>query len=124
LGDRFLGHVERCGALLHLVDGTEDDVAEQYTMIRGELEAYGHGLGEKPEVLALNKCDSLTDVAIAEKQAELEKISGARVLLLSGVAGRNVAQALNELFDYVKQRRSEDAEAAEPESAEAGGWSP
>src|SRR5690606_21512948 len=73
VGTRFLGHVERCGVLLHLVDGTEEDVAAAYRTVRGELEAYGHGLAEKAEVVALNKCDALDTDAIKTKLAALRR---------------------------------------------------
>jgi len=125
LGDRFLGHVERCGALLHLVDGTEEDVAEQFRMIRGELDAYGNGLGEKPEILALNKCDALTEDDINTKRQALEEVSGAAVICLSGVAGQGIDEALLALYEHVKQRRRDDALAAEPEPAiEDEAWTP
>ena len=68
LGDRFLGHAERCGAILHLVDGTGDAIAKTYKTIRGELEAYGHGLGDKPEIVALNKIDAIPKAALAKKK--------------------------------------------------------
>ena len=124
LGDRFLGHVERCGALLHLVDGSEEDVAAQYRMIRDELEAYGHGLGEKTEVLALNKCDALTDDDVAAKSQALQEASGKQVLQLSGVAGIGVEEALLALYDHVKQSRAAEAEADQPERQAETAWSP
>src|SRR5262249_61863660 len=67
LGDKFLGHAERCGAILHLIDGTQSEIAKAYRTIRGELEAYGHGLGEKPEVRALKKTDASEKGALARK---------------------------------------------------------
>src|SRR5947209_5736883 len=72
LGDRFLGHVERCRILLHLVDGTADDVAESYRIVRDELAQYGGGLADKPELLALNKIDALAPELIDERAAALE----------------------------------------------------
>src|ERR1700733_3308332 len=69
LGDKFLGHAERCGAILHLVDGTGEAIAKHYKTIRGELEAYGHGLGGKPEIIALNKIDAIPESALAKKRA-------------------------------------------------------
>ena len=124
LGDRFLGHVERCGALLHLVDGTEEDVAAQYHMIRDELVAYGNGLGEKPEVLVLNKCDALTDEQRTEKQAELEVASGAKVLQMSGVAGEGVEEALLALLTFVKTHRKNDIQKQKIASGEVKAWTP
>src|SRR3546814_19356419 len=73
LGDRFLGHVERCRVLLHLVDGTAEDVAGAYRTVRRELEAYGGGLPEKAEVVGLNKCDALSEESVAEKTASSEE---------------------------------------------------
>jgi GTP-binding protein len=117
LGHRFLGHVERCGAILHLVDGTEDDVVASYRAIRGELEAYGNGLDGKPEIIGLNKVDALDAAAIKKKSAALaraaKKLSpGAQVLPLSGVAGTGVPEVLRALFKFVKKRRTADARKA------------
>ena len=94
LGDRFLGHIERCGVLLHLVDGTQDDVAEAYRTVRGELQAYGHGLAEKPEIVCLNKVDALPQGERGGQRARLEYASGAAVHLLSGAAVEGVRAVL------------------------------
>lgn len=109
IGDRFLGHIERTRVLLHLVDGTGDDVAEAYHVVRGELAAYGGGLDEKPEVVALNKCDSLTEEDIAEKLAALEEACGQKVFRLSGVAGMGLKEILGSLLVEIKESK-----AAEP----------
>lgn len=122
LGDRFLKHVERCGVLLHLVDGTQEDVADAYTTIRGELEAYGHGLGDKTEILALNKIDALQDDEIAEKKAELEAVSGKEVMLISGVSGAGIVDAKRRLIKEISRFRGD--EDSEEEEKEAGGYSP
>jgi len=113
LGDRFLGHVERTRVLLHLIDGTQEDVAEAYAVIRGELEAYGHGLAEKPEIIGLNKCDSLDDEEIAEKKAILEEAADAPVLVLSGATGIGVQPVLFELLRRIRRAREEEAETTE-----------
>jgi GTPase len=97
LGDMFLGHVERCAVLLHLVDGTAEDVAADYDVIIGELEAYGGELAEKPRITALNKIDALSDDEIAEKAAALREASGGEVMLISGVARTGVTEALRAL---------------------------
>ena len=97
LGDMFLGHVERCAVLLHLVDGTADDVAADYDVIIGELEAYGGELADKPRITALNKIDALSDEEIAEKSAALREASGGDVMLISGVARTGVTEALRAL---------------------------
>src|SRR5918998_4203663 len=76
VGDRFLGHIERCRVLLHLVDANSEDVAEAYRIVRDELDAYGAGLEEKPEVVALNKSDTLDDEMMDALAAELEAECG------------------------------------------------
>ncbi|RHW18008.1 GTPase ObgE [Sphingomonas gilva] len=101
IGDRFLGHIERCRVLLHLVDANDADVAESYRIVRDELAAYGAGLAEKPQVLALNKIDTLDDELIAALSAELEEASGAPVIPLSGYAGTGVDWALDRLLEAI-----------------------
>lgn len=101
LGTRFLGHVERCKAILHLVDGTHEDVVEAYKTIRRELELYGQGLGKKPEILALNKCDALTEDVIEEKLALLEKATGKKVIPLSAVSHQGVDHVLKALLKHI-----------------------
>ncbi|AWK87397.1 GTPase ObgE [Azospirillum thermophilum] len=109
LGDRFLGHVERTRILLHLIDGTADDVAGAYRTIRTELEAYGGNLADKPEIIGLNKADALLDEEIAGKKAALEAESGAEVMVLSGATGQGVQQVLYRLLTAIKESK-----AAEP----------
>jgi GTP-binding protein len=127
LGDRFLGHVERCGVLLHLVDGTGEDVVAAYRTIRGELEAYGAGLAEKTEIVALNKCDALDAETIAAKTAVLEAEADAPVHAISGVSGAGVDTVLHRLLTAIDESR---AAGAEPESdakageAETPAWTP
>jgi GTPase len=94
LGDRFLGHVERTRVLLHLIDGTDEDVVKNYKTIRGELKAYGGGLTRKPEIVALNKCDALTPAEIKRKVAALKKASRKDVHAISAVAQKGVAEVL------------------------------
>ena len=108
LGTRFLGHVERCGVLLHLVDGTADDVAESYKIIRGELEAYGGILKDKVEIVALNKCDALTPDDITEKYAALQKASAGEVMKLSGIAGLGVEEMLRALNAVIHEERGDN----------------
>jgi GTP-binding protein len=115
LGDRFLGHVERCTVLLHLVDGTQDDVAGAYKTIRTELEAYGHGLWKKKELVALNKIDALTEDVIAEKRAALEEACGHSVYAVSGVSGQGVQEVLRELYSNIfKAKNPKPAKEDEP----------
>jgi len=117
LGDRFLGHVERCGVLLHLVDGTEEDVVAAYRTVRGELAQYGGGLADKIEVVALNKIDALTKPEITKKQKALAKACGQKVRTISGVAGMGLQETLAELLTHIHAAR-EAAEEAARESAE------
>lgn len=101
LGTRFLGHVERCKAILHLVDGTQEDIGEAYQTIRRELEQYGQGLVEKPEVLALNKCDALTEDVIKQKSKVLKALTGKKVFILSSISHQGVTPILDELLRYI-----------------------
>jgi GTP-binding protein len=106
LGFRFLGHVEKCAVLLHLVDGTAADPAGDYATIRAELEAYGHGLAARPAVVALNKADALDAAAIRGKRRSLSKAAGTEVLVLSGATGKGVPDVLRALATHVPARRA------------------
>ncbi|MGE5518119.1 MAG: GTPase ObgE [Bacteroidota bacterium] len=108
IGDRFLGHIERTRVLLHLIDGTEEDVAEAYRVVRGELAAYGGGLDEKPEVVALNKCDSLVAEDIKAKLEALEAACGHKVYPLSGIAGIGLTEILGALLAEIKDSKAND----------------
>jgi GTP-binding protein len=112
LGTRFLGHVERCRALLHLVDGTQDDIVGAYRTVRGELKAYGGNLARKKEIVALNKTDAMTDEDIEAKRALLAKASRKAVHVISGVSGRGVQPLLHELMKLVDRQRDPAKEAA------------
>ena len=105
LGDRFLGHVERCAVLLHLIDGAAGKVVSAWRTIREELEAYGGGLADKPELLVLNKSDAMTPREISTRKAALEKASGQEVLLMSGVSGQGVPEMLRHLMDQTHKVR-------------------
>lgn len=94
LGDRFLGHVERTKVLLHLIDATDEDVVKNYKTVRAELKAYGHNIGRKPEIIALNKCDALDAATIKRKQAILKKASRKEVYVISAVAHSGVDKVL------------------------------
>ena len=126
IGTRFLGHVERSGCLIHLIDGTQDDVANAWRIIRHELEAYGAGLADKPEVLALNKIDALSPEEREEKAAELEAAAGKRPMLVSGVSGEGVTALLRAAWTEVRKDRGEIAPAEEDETIveTPGGWAP
>jgi GTP-binding protein len=112
LGDRFLGHIERCTALLHLVDGAREDVGAAYRTIRRELAAYGHGLADKPELVGLNKCDLLDARARKAAERALHAAGAERVLALSGAAGEGVAAVLAALADMVAETAPEPAAEA------------
>jgi GTP-binding protein len=105
IGDRFLGHVERCAVLLHLVDGTSETIAEDYATIIGELEAYGGDLADKPRITVLNKIDALDEEERARAGKELEKASGGRVLQMSGVAREGVTEVLRALRAQIDEDR-------------------
>ncbi|PRY21887.1 GTP-binding protein [Aliiruegeria haliotis] len=124
IGDRFLGHVERCAVLLHLVDGTTEDVAGDYATIIGELEAYGGHLADKPRVTALNKIDALDDEERAEKIDALEKASGGRVYAMSGVSREGVTPVLRALRSEIDAGRKAERIEAEGGDEEPGPWSP
>ncbi len=113
LGDRFLGHVERCRVLIHLVDGTQEQVVRAWRTVRRELEAYGHGLADKPELLCLNKCDALDRVTAGRKRRALEKAAGRPVMMVSGVSGEGTAAVLAAAYrEIVAAREAERAAAA------------
>jgi GTP-binding protein len=118
LGDRFLGHIERCNVLLHLVDGTEEDVAGSYKAIRQELKEYGHGLAEKPVIVALNKCDALDAKTRTKRLKALEKAVKRPVRMISAASGEGVQYVLSDLLEVVNEHRARDA--APFQAAQAG----
>jgi GTPase len=120
LGDRFLGHVERCRVLLHLVDGTGEDAGAAYKTVRAELSAYGQGLADKPEIVALSKADALSESETKQQMARLKRAAKRTPLLLSGVTGAGVADVLRALFAVIEEARHD---AAEVTSAPAD-WRP
>lgn len=122
LGDRFLGHVERCAVLLHLVDGTQEDVAAAYKIVRRELKAYGGGLGTKKEIIALNKCDALDEKTRDERVAALSKASRKKVHVLSGVSGEGRDEIVKMLARVVQAGRQAEQEALA--EAEDDRWGP
>ena len=126
LGTRFLGHVERTAVLIHLVDGTQEDVAGAWRTVREELAAYGEGLDEKAEILVLNKVDALDPDTRAERAAELAAAAGRAPMLVSGVSGENVTALLRAAWAKVRLTRGEIApeedEEAPPE--DPGEWRP
>ncbi len=97
LGDRFLGHIERCRVLLHIIDGTLENITEAYQTIRQELQLYGQGLSEKPEIIVLNKCDALSPEQVAEKCKELQANVNQEVVPISAVTGQNISNILERM---------------------------
>jgi GTP-binding protein len=112
LGDRFLGHIERCRVLLHLVDGTGEHAGKDYKTVRAELEAYGHGLADKPEIVALTKIDAMTDEAIKQQAARLKRACKKTPLLLSAHSHKGVPEALRALRSIVDEAQPQPAPSA------------
>jgi GTPase len=118
LGDRFLGHVERTAVLLHLIDATLDDPAEAYRTIRGEVEAYGGGLKDKPEIIVLSKADAVPADQMKKKAKALAKVAGRKPLILSAVSGEGVKEALREIASAITALKGEARNAKVHEA----GW--
>jgi GTP-binding protein len=112
LGHRFLGHVERCGVLIHLVDVTHENVAEAYKTIRAELKAYSPLLAAKPEIVALNKCDTLPEGEIKAKARALKKAAKVEPRHISGAAGTGVKELMREALAAIRAHRAAEAESA------------
>ena len=110
LGDRFLKHVERCSAFLHLVDASSEDVVKIYKDIRKELDLYNEILKNKPEIIVLNKCDALTDEEIGKKQKALEKAIGKKVYVMSAVAKKGIFDCLIAVNAYITRDRKKKEE--------------
>jgi len=116
LGDRFLGHVERCNALLHLVDATGEDAGAAWKTVRAELKAYGHKLDKKPEVVALSKADAVTPSVLKAQKGKLKRACRKEPLVLSAHTGKGVKEVLRALYALIEKRRSKEAreEGARP----------
>jgi len=119
LGDRFLGHVERCRVLLHLVDGTGEDAGAAYRTVRDELAAYGQGLAAKPEIVALNKADALTADQIKQQTGRLRRAAKKDVFVLSAATGEGVREVLRALMTVI-----EDARGKSEPKPEHAAWQP
>ncbi len=120
IGDRFLGHVERCRALLHLVDAEGEDPVDAWRIVRGELDAYGAGLEDKPELIALSRSDMVEAKALEKLRKKLAKASGSEVMTVSAVTGDGVDPLIEALFALIGEAAVAETEEAEPEAA----WSP
>ena len=112
LGDKFLAHVERCRVLLHLVEGTSEHAGKAYKLVRGELEAYGNGLADKPEIVALSKTDALDPDTLKEQVARLKRAAKRAPLVLSSASGQGVPEALRALATAIEEGREAEAEPA------------
>ena len=123
LGLKFLGHVERCGVLLHLIDGTAEDVVESYRVVRHELDEFDADLAAKPEIIALNKCDALTAAEIKKKKAALKKASGAEVYTISAAARTDLEPLLVVMLQTIIEYRGEQKPRPLPEWMHSGGES-
>ncbi|MCB4767019.1 GTPase ObgE [Ancylobacter sp. Lp-2] len=119
IGDRFLAHIERCRVLLHLVDGTSEHAGKTYKTVRKELELYGAGLEDKPEIVALSKADALDPDQLKQQVARLQRAARKKPLVLSASTGEGVTQALRALAHIIDESRGED-EAQEVQEA----WRP
>jgi GTP-binding protein len=113
LGTRFLGHAERASVILHLIDGTQSELVRAYRTIRKELQSYGHGLAEKPEIVVLNKSDAIPKAALAKKRASLEKACGQQLFVMSGVSGEGVDEVLRALARQVASARGSNKDKSE-----------
>jgi GTP-binding protein len=114
LGLKFLGHVERCGVLLHLIDGTQEDVVEAYKTVRHELEQFDDELAAKPELVVLNKCDALSEAEIKKKKAALKKVSKHEVFAISAAAQTGLEPLLIATLQAIGDYREAQGEAALP----------
>jgi GTP-binding protein len=124
LGTRFLGHAERCVALVHLIDATGESATEAYRTVRHELEHYGSGLAEKPELVALNKIDALTSAEANRKRAALSRAIGKEVRLVSGVSGAGVRELVNEIAALLRERRTHEKQEMQAAAEETAEWAP
>ena len=122
IGDRFLGHVERTAVLLHLVDATANEPLEAYRIVRSEMQSYGAGLDDKPEVLALSKADAVDAAELSEKTLALEAEAGVKPLHVSAVTGQGVPEVLAALARKVEARRESESPASMPSTGQ--GWQP
>jgi GTP-binding protein len=121
LGDRFLGHIERCRVLLHLVDGTGEHAGNAYKTVRAEIEAYGGGLADKPEIVALNKTDAMEADEIKRQLARLKRAAGKTPFAISGATGAGVPDVLRALITAIGGMRGTGGSR---EGARAPAWQP
>ncbi|WP_088344940.1 MULTISPECIES: GTPase ObgE [Rhodomicrobium] len=124
IGDRFLGHIERCRVILHLVDVNEEDVAEAYKIVRREIRAYGAGLDKKREIVALSKCDTVPPERAAAQAEALKKAARKKPILISAVTKFHVEIALRRIASILKAPAGADQDDTESEAGNGAQWSP
>jgi GTP-binding protein len=124
IGDRFLGHIERCRVLIHLIDATGDDPVEAWRIVQGELEAYGEGLDEKPQIIALNKGDLLGDELMKDIAKDLKKAGAGKAFIISGATGAGVGKLLDAIIPLLGEAPAADDEDEEDGAAGDKPWSP
>lgn len=117
IGDRFLGHVERTRVLLHLVSAVEEDVGKAYTTVKRELEAYGGGLIDKPEIIALSQIDVLDEEELRKKAQELQQACGVKPYLISAATGKGMTQVLRALRDVIVEAGGDNTALPDRSSA-------
>jgi GTP-binding protein len=123
IGDRFLGHIERCRVLLHLIDATGDDPVEQFRIVQDELEAYGEGLADKPQIVALNKGDLLGQELMDDLAAQLHREAGVeKIFIISGATGEGVQPLLDAVLPLLQQDKPDKEEETGDEGDST--WSP
>jgi GTP-binding protein len=121
IGDRFLGHVERCRSLLHLVDAAGEDPVDAYGTVRRELDAYGHGLADKPELVALSRADAANDERLQELATELAEAAGTKPFIVSAVTGSGMDEILDACLAVIDGGGTDDDEAKDERDS---AWSP
>ena len=114
LGDRFLGHVERCRVLLHLVDATSEHAGKSYKIVRAELDAYGNGLEDKPEIVALSKADAVTPEVLKEQKARLKRAAKKEPMVISAASGQGVQDALRAILAIATEAQQIEVAASKP----------
>jgi GTP-binding protein len=124
IGDRFLGHIERCRVILHLVDVNGEDVAQDYRIVRRELKAYGGGLEKKREIVALSKCETVSSERVAEQAARLQKAARKKPILISAATQLNVEAVLFRIARLLKNEYDDDEHEIASDGDQSKGWSP
>lgn len=124
IGDRFLGHIERCRVLIHLIDATADDPVEAWRIVQGELEAYGEGLDEKPQIIALNKGDLLGDELMKDIAKDLKKAGAGKAYIISGATGAGVSKLLDAIIPLLGEAAAAEDEEEADGAAGDKPWSP